>query len=507
MASHIANGAATPSPGRPPPADQPLASTLPRQFGDYELIAELGRGGMGVVYKATEKSLDRTVALKMVLRGDLASAEALARFRTEARAAAALTHDNIVPVYTVSEHQGQPFYAMQFVEGTTLAQKLAAGPLPPRKAAEYLLAVALAVEHAHAHGILHRDLKPSNVLIDANDRPHIADFGLAKKLGQDAESTAESPIRNPKSAIPLTSTGAILGTPSYLSPEQAAGGRGSIGPTSDIYSLGAILYEMLTGRPPFQAPTALDTLLLLLDQEVVPPRVFNPRVDRDLEMICMKCLQKPPDLRYATAAALASDLRAYLDGEPVSVRSTRLASFIGRLFRDTHHAAVLENWGVLWMWHSLATLVLCLVTNTLAWAGVESRVPYILLWTVGLMTWGMIFWSLRRRAGPVTSIERQLAHLWAAAVAGTMGLFFTEIALDLKVLQLSPILAVLAGMVFFIKGGMLSGTFYFYSAILFLTAIPMAFFPQIGPLLFGVATALCFFLPGLKYYRQSKLRL
>jgi serine/threonine-protein kinase len=493
VVSHVALGSGHRS---LPESSQTTAETpaaLPRSFGDYELLAELGRGGMGIVYKAREKSLDRTVALKMVLRGELASPEALVRFRTEARAAAALNHENIVPVYTVSEQDGQPFYTMQFVEGTTLTQKLASGPLPDRTAARYLLPVAEAVDHAHRHGILHRDLKPSNVLIDALDRPQVADFGLAKRIGEPGASATGG----------ITSTGAILGTPSYLAPEQAAGSRGIIGPASDVYSLGAILYEMLTGRPPFQAASALDTLLLVLEQEPVPLRALNPKVDRDLEMICLKCLQKPPDLRYSTAAALAADLRAYLEGEPVSVRSTRLASFIGRVFRETHHAAVLQNWGLLWMWHSLATLILCIITNSLAWAGVENRTPYILLWTVGLMTWGMIFWWLRRRAGPVTSVERQIAHFWAAGVIGTMGVFFTELALNLKVLTLSPILAVLAGMVFLIKGGMLSGTFYFAAAALFLTAIPMALFPQVGPLLFGLTTAACFFFPGLKYYKQK----
>jgi serine/threonine-protein kinase len=495
VVSHVALGAEQRQAPNDAHANNVPVALLPRSFGDYELLAELGRGGMGIVYKAREKSLDRTIALKMVLRGELASPEALARFQTEARAGAALNHENIVPVYTVSEHGGQPFYTMQFVEGTTLTQKLASGPLPDRVAARYLLAVAEAVEHAHRHGILHRDLKPSNVLIDAQDRPHVADFGLAKRIGEPGASATGG----------ITSTGAILGTPSYLAPEQAAGSRGIISPASDVYSLGAILYEMLTGRPPFQAATALDTLLLVLEQEPVPPRALNPKVDRDLEMICLKCLQKPPELRYSTAAALAADLRAYLEGEPVSVRSTRLTSFIGRVFRETHHAAVLQNWGLLWMWHSLATLILCIITNALAWAGVQNRVPYILLWTVGLTTWAGIFWSLRRRAGPVTSVERQIAHFWAAGVVGTMGVFITELVLKMPVLTLSPILAVLAGMVFLIKGGMLSGTFYFYAVALFLTAIAMAFFPQVGPLLFGLTTAACFFFPGLKYYRQKAL--
>jgi serine/threonine-protein kinase len=468
-------------------AAPPSSSALPRNFGDYELLAELGRGGMGVVYKAREKSLNRILALKMVLKGALSSEEDVARFRSEARSAAGLAHENIVPVYTVSEHDGQPFFTMKYIEGTTLAQKLAAGPLSAREAATLLCTVAEAVDHAHRQGIVHRDLKPSNVLIDEQGRPHVADFGLAKQVsGGDA----------------LTRSGAILGTPSYLAPEQATGSRGALSLATDVYGLGAILYEMLTGRPPFQAATPLDTLLLVLEQEPVAPRALNQRVDRDLELICLKCLQKPPDLRYASAGELADDLRAYLEGESISARSTELFSFIGRFFRESHHAAVLENWGLLWMWHSLATFLLCLVTNVLAWAHVESRVPYLLLWTVGLVAWAAMFWSLRRRGGPVTSIERQIAHIWAASVIGTIGVFFTEILLGLPVLTLSPVLAILGGMVFLIKGGMLSGAFYYAAAALFATAFLMAALPAVGPLLLGIVMAACFFFPGLKYERQ-----
>jgi serine/threonine-protein kinase len=213
-------------------------------------------------------------------------------------------------------------------------------------------------------------------------------------------------------------------------------------------------------------------------------------------------LQKPPDLRYATAGELARDLRAYLDGEPIAARTSPLLSFLGRMFRETRHAAVLENWGLLWMWHSLATLILCVVTNVLLWSEVKNPLPYMLLWSVGLVTWAAIFWRLRRRGGPVTSVERQIAHFWAAGVAGTIGVFCTELALGLPVLTLSPILAILAGMVFLIKGGMLTGAFYYSAAALFLVSIPMAFFPQVGPLLFGLVAAACFFLPGLKYHRQ-----
>src|SRR5262249_49440505 len=244
---------------------------------------------MGVVYKARQKSLNRLVALKMILRGELASKADLNRFRAEAESAARLDHPNIVQVYDVGECDGQAFFTMKYVEGATLRQIAAQGPLPPRDAARYLAAICRAIDFAHQHGILHRDLKPSNILIDRDDRPLVTDFGLAKRV---------------EGGSSLTGTGAILGTPSYMAPEQAAGSRGHLSPATDVYSLGTILYELLTGRPPFQAASPVDTLLLVLEQEPLVPHLLNRHVDRELEMICLKCLQKPADLRYPSAARL-----------------------------------------------------------------------------------------------------------------------------------------------------------------------------------------------------------
>jgi serine/threonine-protein kinase len=477
-----------------PAAAAPAApSGLPRSFGDFELLEELGRGGMGVVYKAWQKSLGRTVALKMILRGELASPADLARFRGEAESAARLDHPNIVAVHGFDECDGQAFFSMQYVEGTTLAQRVAGGPLPPREAAQLVATVARAVHHAHQNGILHRDLKPSNVLLDKQGRPHVTDFGLAKRVA--------GPGGQPGVAS-LTRSGAIVGTPSYMPPEQVSGKRGLLSPASDVYSLGVILYELLTGRPPFQAAAPLDTLMLVLEQDPVPPRLLNPQVDRELEMICLKCLQKPADLRYPTARQLAEDLEAFLEGGELSARPSGLGYFVGRMLRQTHHAPVLENWGLLWMWHSLKILLLCAVTNWMAWKGIDSHTPYLVLWSVGLLTWGWIFWTLRRRGGPVTFVERQIAHLWGAGIIASICMFVVEWVIGRHVLELSPMLAVAAGMIFFAKAGILSGEFYFWALAMFVTAGLMAVFPDVAILLFGVVSAASFFFPGLKYHRQ-----
>jgi serine/threonine-protein kinase len=471
-------------PAFPPPA---AAVTLPLEFGDYELVEEIGRGGMGVVYRALQKSLGRTVAIKMLLRRDLASPADLARFRSEAEAAAQLDHPGIVSIFEVGEWDGHPFYSMQFVEGTTLAKRLLEGPLPDREAASLAAKVADAVQAAHARGVLHRDLKPSNILIDSAGEPHVSDFGLAKRLAADES---------------VTHTGAILGTPCYMSPEQAAGSRGDVGPVSDVWSLGAILYQMLTGRPPFQASSPMDTLLAVLEADPPVPRSIDRRIDRDLEMIALKSLQKPQELRYASAAQLAADLRAFLAGEPVAARQGGFADVVARLFRETHHAVVLENWGLLWMWHSVVVLSLCVTTDVLAWQGVTTRWPYLVLWAGGLALWAPIFWALRHRNGPVTAVERQIAHIWGGSVIASVMLFWVEALLDLPVLKLSPVLPLLAGLVFFAKAGILSGAFYIQAAVLFATALVMCVAGPVGHIIFGVVSAACFFVPGLKYFRQ-----
>ncbi|MEX0687072.1 MAG: serine/threonine-protein kinase [Pirellulales bacterium] len=475
----------------PPGGFIPGVTPLPAEFDDYELLEEIGRGGMGVVYRARQTSLDRTVAVKMLLRRDLASAADLVRFRSEAEAAARLDHPGIVSIFEVGEYGGHPFYSMRFIEGTTLAKRLAAGQVSAREAAATLAQVAEAVDAAHHRGVLHRDLKPSNILIDTSGMPHVSDFGLAKRIAEDQN---------------VTHTGAILGTPCYMSPEQAAGSRGDVGPTSDVWSLGAILYQALTGRPPFQGSSPMDTLLAVLESDPPVPRSIAPGVDRDLELITLKSLQKPQDLRYASAADLAADLRAFLAGEPVAARRGGLGDLVSRIFRETHHAIVLENWGLLWMWHSVVILALCVVTDVLAWQHGVSRWPYLVLWGGGLAIWAPIFWALRHRTGPVTAVERQIAHVWGGSVLASVLLFWVEALLDQPVLTLSPVLALLAGLVFFAKAGILSGVFYIQAAVLYATALVMCLVPAYQHVIFGLVSGACFFIPGLKYYRQRGQR-
>ena len=479
------------------------ASSAPAGFADYEHLTEIGRGGMGVVYQAHQRSLNRDVALKMMVRGVFASPDDLRRFRTEAESAAKLTHPHIVSVYEVGEQAGLPYFSMQLIDGETLAERISRNPLPPREAAALLIPVCRAIAYAHRSGVLHRDMKPSNILVDRSDHPYVSDFGLARIVRDEELSKAQGlqPL-----GLAHTRSGAILGTPGYMAPEQAIGDPSQIGPATDIYSLGAVLFAMLTGRPPFQCASPADAVIMALEHEPPPPRLLNPAIDVDLEMIVLKALQKPADLRYSTADELADDLQAFLNHEPVQARSSRLADILSRAFRPTHHAGILRNWGLLWMWHALVLLVLCLTTNFMQYQKVASRLPYFGLWTIGLGAWAFAFWRMRHRAGPVTFVERQIAHLWAASMASSSMLFLIEELLGLPVLTLSPVLALFAASVFVGKAGVLSGEFYIPAIAMFLCALPMALFPDIGITLFGIVSALTFFIPGWKFHKELKAR-
>src|SRR3989454_5127805 len=290
------------------------AGTMLGEFGDYELLEEIGRGGQGVVFRARQKSLNRTVALKVIGLGQWATKAHLKRFRREAEAAASLDHPCIVPIYEVGEREGSCYFSMKFVEGGQLDEAVRRTPMPMRQAAELMAKVARTVHYAHEHGILHRDIKPGNILLDANGEPHLTDFGLARLL--ESEST-------------VTRTLEVLGTPSYMAPEQAAGNNpAAAGLTSatDVYGLGAVLYHLLTAHPLFAGGTTYETIKLLLESEPRPPRLWNPKLDRDLSTICLKCLERNPQRRYASALALAEDLERWLKHEPIRARRTGILS-------------------------------------------------------------------------------------------------------------------------------------------------------------------------------------
>src|SRR2546429_4425726 len=320
------------------------AAELLGELGDYELLEEVGRGGQGVVFRARQKSLNRTVALKVISLGQWASKAHLKRFRLEAGAAARLEHPGIVPIHEVGERDGSCYFSMQFVEGGQLDEVVRRAPMSIRQAAELIAKVPRTVHYAHRRGILHRDIKPGNILLDAKGEPHLTDFGLARLL--ETESS-------------VTRTIEVLGTPSYMAPEQAVGSNASVTSATDIYGLGAVLYQLLTAHPPFAGGTTYETIRLVLDSEPRQPCLLNPKVDRDLNIICLKCLEKDPKRRYSSALALAEDLERWLKHEPILARHTGITGRSRKWVRRNPSSALL-------------TASLIALAAAAGWVGLES---------------------------------------------------------------------------------------------------------------------------------------
>jgi hypothetical protein len=377
-----------------------VAAMLPIIDG-YEIGELLGRGGMGLVFRATQKALKRPVALKIILSGAHAGAEERTRFRTEAEAVARLHHPGIVHIYDVGEQAGCPYLALEFVEGGSLAEQLHGTPMAPRRAAQLILDLARAVQHAHEQGIVHRDLKPANVLVTEDGVAKITDFGLAKLL--DAEQRQ-------------TRTGAVLGSPSYMAPEQAEGKARAIGPAADIYALGAILYELLTGRPPFLGASFLDTLDLVRTHEPAPPQTLQPKVPVDLATICMKCLEKNPDQRYLSAAALADDLARFLRGDAVLARGLTLFGQAARLARQSELDV---------KWGNLATLIFTLaplpfLSHLAVFVILRNRPEYgpaAVAVTLGMAVLLLVLVFIGRRAGLRVVPPRERRQITSTYVA------------------------------------------------------------------------------------------
>jgi serine/threonine-protein kinase len=461
---------------------------------------------MGVVYRARQVALDRIVALKMILAGRLADANDVQRFRTEAEAAARLQHPNIVAVHDVSHDEGQHYFTMEYIEGTSLDQRLAQGPLAGKVAARYVRILARAVQYAHKQGILHRDLKPSNILIDVDDEPHITDFGLAKRLGPAGSGQ--------------TRTGAVLGTPSYMAPEQAQGKTGELGPACDIYSLGAILYELVTGRPPFRAETPLDTVMQVIDHEPVPPRLLNPRIDHDLETICLKCLEKDSRMRYATAEELGADLQRYIEGDSINARSFNV---LDRLVRTLDHDKRTADFSA---WSSML-LVMAVVV------GIEHFAVYLMVLTgqpplaimaartLQFMLLACLFWYNRRsQLLPTSAAERELWTIWIGYFTSYFLLILTtRLLVHFEMIHVNtnwfahryfrellpyPFIAMISGLAFFIMGSNYWGRCYAIGIGFLLLAPIIAMELSLGPLLFGALWSATLALLGLHLGKQGR---
>jgi predicted Ser/Thr protein kinase len=471
------------------PAGGDASGTPARHFGEYEVQGELGRGGMGVVYLARHTGLQRLVALKVVLGGGLASEQEVRRFQLEARAAAALSHPGIVPVHEVGQYEGQHFFSMGYVPGGSLAARTAAGPVPPDEAARLLRDVCNAVACAHDHGILHRDLKPANILLDENGRPLVTDFGLAKRVtsaGPDGPS--------------LTQTGAVIGTPSYMAPEQAAGRGDEVGVASDVYALGAVLYELLTGRPPFRAATTLETLTQVLDAAPAPPRLVNTSIPADLEAICLKCLEKAAKDRYPAARDLADDLGRYLEALPVRADTSRAGRLLRPWLRDSRHTEILRVHARAWLWQAPITFAGFLATNVLIWVDCSTPWVYLAVWVASLAAWLIPGWLyVLRTPREWSAVEKQVGQVvWLLFLM--IGLLLLNTMLSgtppVQALASATLLMALAiGCIAVV----LRGSFWLLAALCAAASVVVAVAPSVGPLAFGTAFGIGQFVPAWKH--------
>lgn len=460
--------------------------------GDYELLEEIDRGGMGVVFRARHRTLRRTAAIKMLLAGSFASKDAQQRFRREADAAARLNHPGIVAVYDVGEIdrvgelKGRTWIAMALVEGQDLSRRIEQDLFSSSEAARIGIRIADAVHYAHGKGVIHRDLKPANILLDRDGLPHVSDFGLSRCL-DDNETR-------------LTADGQIFGTPGYMSPEQAAGRNDEVGPGSDVYSIGAILYCMLTGRPPFRANSTVVTLQQVLHDVPAPPRLLNPAVHPDLESIVLKCLEKNPQDRYAAASQLRDDLERFSRGETVSATSINLVGYIGRVIARSRNTEFLQGWSQALYLIGAVVLVAHLILQFASLTATQSTV-------LNTGKYGLLLVVVSRARGgilaPQNPVERTIWSLW-------IGYILTYVAAEIMVrvgssgLTVYPLMSLVSSVILMVLGGQLWGGCYVLSGLFLLAAIVLTAVPQLAAIIFGGLWASVYFLLGCRYHRESE---
>ncbi len=473
--------------------------SAPTQIGGYEILEELGRGGMGVVYKARQTSLKRLVALKMILHADQASSEERRRFQQESEALAQLKHENIVRVYEVGEIDEVPFFSLEYLEGGSLKSFLRGNPISGETAARLIETLARAIHCAHQNGIVHRDLKPENILLDTHEHEDlsailesspgslkITDFGLAKRSQTDQTQTR---------------TGRVMGSPSYMAPEQAEGRIKDIGPATDVHALGVLLYELLTGLSPFRGSTVAQTITKVTLEEPVSPRVLNPEVRRDLETICLKCLEKKPERRYESAEKLADDLRSFLRGEPISARSYNVISRLARTLELGQNYIAFKQWSTMLL---LFALTILLGYSMIQWHILHQRFRWSLATYYAMYaTLAVLFWRTRRgNILPNNSIERQLWTVWIGyfLVGGvTYIIGFSLYSRDWSLSQhVYPFHAAIGGMTWFYLGHGFWGGFYLIGLIYMMVAALMVLWITWGALTFGVLWAVTLTFIGLR---------
>lgn len=470
------------------------------QVPDCEILGVLGSGGMGKVYKAQQTRLKRLVAVKMILAGGPATAEEAARFRVEAEAAARLQHPNIIQIHEIGESNGCPYLVLEYAGGGSLAERLRSGPLPYRQAAELVHTLARAIHFAHQQHIIHRDLKPSNILLTGDGTPKVADFGLAKLLSVDGGPA-------------LTLSGSVLGTPSYMAPEQADGRAHQVSPATDVYALGAILYECLTGKPPFPGAPLLETLERVRSQAPVPPHIAHPEVPIDLETICLKCLEKEPERRYPSAEHLADDLKRFLDGEPIHARvpnlMDRLAWTLNRS-RDVPDVQLAAR--------SMQVLVcgpflIQLVTFVVAWH--SPHYPWIaLIVTLAGMGSVVLTYLILSGEGFRVPLNATTRHLWSIRVGLLLALFSLPIlsyqmhppGQPWNPLTVFPLLLVAVGITFFSLGGLFWGRLYLFGLSFILMALLLPFALEWGPLALGALVSLTLWSTVRQFFRTQLRR-